>query len=359
MSLTYSGGSIRGGCDPTKRSTRIDVHCDPCNKANISHVSEPHKCSYRTNITSIAGCATNKPPPAGNCPHLCDTATEQCKPVKAGTPGANKTLHACAATCKKPPPPPPPAPLFSAPCIRVINTIPTANKVDIQIVQPSNGRKYTWKGYGFGEYSNWTSKFDTGSGTINVIDSATQKTLLSLPGAPLTPGPLVVAVKCPANAGKVSGACWPPSDKQLGGSVETIAASYVPPVKGSGVRLFNLSPDTTSASLKQFAKPVPTAQGINFGVGSPWVPVPSTKPLSSTITDAVSGKSIATDITDPPLAPSVFTLWLIGNQTAAWDVTEKEDGGLYASRVLSLDDSPHNAEGLLLCPSASPPPPLQ
>lgn len=312
VSLQYTGGSTRGGCDPIERSTDIVVHCDPCNQANISFVDEPSKCHYRVNITSIAGCPTNKPPPAAHCPHLCDRSTLQCRPVPSGTPGANATLHDCAASCKKPPPPPPPAPLFSAPCIRVINTIPTANKVDIEIVQPSNGRKYTWKNYGFGEYSNWTSKFDTGSGTINIIESSTQKVLLSLPGAPLTPGPLVVAVKCPAAAGKVAGSCWPPSDKQLGGSVETIAASYVPPKNGSGVRLFNLSPDTTSASLQQFAKPVASAQNVNYGVGSPWSPVLSSKPVASTITDAVSGKSIATDITTPPLAPSVFTLWLIG-----------------------------------------------
>ena len=357
VALSYDGGSSRGGCEPLKRSTEIVVTCDPCNQANISFVSEPSKCHYRVNITSIAGCPTNKPPPAGNCPHICDKSTLQCRPVAVGTPGANATLHDCAASCKKPPPPPPPAPLFSAPCIRVINTIPTEHKVDIRITQPSNGRTYTWKGYGFGEYSNWTSKFDTGSGTIDVIDSDTQKTLLSLPGAPLTPGPLVVAAKCPASAGPTQGTCWPPSDKQLGGSVETIAASYVPPTNGSGVRLFNLSPDTTSATLDQFGKPVATASNINYGVGSPWVPVASAKPLSSTVTDAVSGKGIATDITTPPAAPAVFTLWLIGNQSAAsWEVSSGA-GGAYSARALSLEDSPHNVNGLELCPSAAPSPP--
>lgn len=93
VALQYTGGSTRGGCDPIKRSTDIIVHCDPCNQANISFVDEPSKCHYRVNITSIAGCPTNKPPPAGNCPHLCDQSTLQCRPVAAGTPGANGTLN--------------------------------------------------------------------------------------------------------------------------------------------------------------------------------------------------------------------------------------------------------------------------
>ena len=131
----------------------------------------------------------------------------------------------------------------------------------------------------------------------------------------------------------------------------------MPPTNGSGVRLFNLSPDTTSATLDQFGKPVATASNINYGVGSPWVPVASAKPLSSTVTDAVSGKSIATDITTPPAAPAVFTLWLIGNQSAAsWEVSSGA-GGAYSARAPSLDDSPHNVNGLELCPSAAPSPP--
>eukprot|EP01051_Picozoa_sp_SAG22_P001040 SAG22_NODE_36_length_27184_cov_65.870076_7_plen_177_part_00 len=141
------------------------------------------------------------------------------------------------ARCLQPPPPPPPTPLYAEPCIRVANTIPTMNNVDIQIVQTlpaGTGRTWIWKNIGFGQFSNWTAHFLSGQGTVNVIDSASQKTLLSIPEAPLTPGPLVVLVKCPAD--DVSGGCWPPSDKQLGGSVETIAASFVPPTAGSGVR---------------------------------------------------------------------------------------------------------------------------
>eukprot|EP01052_Picozoa_sp_SAG31_P035877 SAG31_NODE_4389_length_3277_cov_7.853682_3_plen_144_part_00 len=44
---------------------------------------------------------------------------------------------------------------------------------------------------------------------------------------PLTPGPLVVVIK----------GSWPPTEST---SVETVAASFVPPKNGSAVRLFNL-----------------------------------------------------------------------------------------------------------------------
>eukprot|EP01051_Picozoa_sp_SAG22_P011225 SAG22_NODE_1062_length_5759_cov_11.271025_2_plen_131_part_00 len=120
------------------------------------------------NITSIAGCPTNRPLPAGSCPHLCDRLSQTCQKVPHGTAGANKTLGDCAKTCKKvssrrttgtvsptclvllssataltggggrclqQPPSPPPTPLYAEPCIRVANTIPTMNNVDIQIVQ--------------------------------------------------------------------------------------------------------------------------------------------------------------------------------------------------------------------------------
>jgi len=332
--LSYTGGSMRGGCRQP-RSTELLIHCDACNAANISVVDEPTSCHYRINITSIAGCPTNKLALySGDCQHLCDPSALQCKKVPPGTPGANATLHDCAKTCvATPTPAPTPAPpLYSAPWIRVLNSIPSPHAVDVEIVQGSSNRSYTWKGYGFGDYSSWTSKFEAGKGTINIIDSKSGKTLLSIPDAPLTPGPLVVAVKCPASAAQ--GACWPPSDPQLGGSVETIAASFSPPTQGSGVRLFNLSPDTQSASLVEGGKAV--VSRIQYGDASEWVPVPSFTPLNSTIMDDTSGKAIATDTTSPPAAPSVFTLWLLGNQTTVGG------DGAYSVRTLSLEDAPHD-----------------
>eukprot|EP01050_Picozoa_sp_SAG11_P026376 SAG11_NODE_6294_length_1343_cov_1.311093_2_plen_176_part_01 len=117
VTLTYEHGSRRGGCD-VDRSTEIVVTCDPCNNHNISKVSEPSKCTYRVEVSSFTGCATNHPPPAGMCPHICDTSTMTCKAVPAGTAGANATLGDCRKSCTKAPPPPPPPPLSQNPCIR-------------------------------------------------------------------------------------------------------------------------------------------------------------------------------------------------------------------------------------------------
>ena len=58
---------------------------------------------------------------------------------------------------------------------------------------------------------------------------------------------------------------------------------------GSGVRLFNLSPDTPSASLVAGGKDL--ADGIKMGLGSKWAPVASGGAMSFTAKDAGSGNS--------------------------------------------------------------------
>ena len=70
VQLTYTGGSSREGCDQgqppsgaQQRTTTVIVHCDPCDEANIADAFNPGICKYVVNITSIAGCPTNKPPP--------------------------------------------------------------------------------------------------------------------------------------------------------------------------------------------------------------------------------------------------------------------------------------------------------
>lgn len=108
VQLKYEGGSMRGGCAPENRSTTIvgsffarisrsfpsgcllkfaslcgPVECDPCKLKNITKVEEPTKCQYKLTIASIAGCATNKPPPAASCPHICDLSTMTCKAVSS------------------------------------------------------------------------------------------------------------------------------------------------------------------------------------------------------------------------------------------------------------------------------------
>ncbi len=129
VTVKYSGGSARGGCPMIggwgsdtpreNRSTTILVKCDPCMLDNITTVVETSKCHYNLTISSIAGCATNKPLPEATCPHICDRTTMTCKVVPTGTVGANTTMSDCMKTCAKVPPAPPP-PISSNPCIRYV-----------------------------------------------------------------------------------------------------------------------------------------------------------------------------------------------------------------------------------------------
>eukprot|EP01043_Picozoa_sp_COSAG02_P052918 COSAG02_NODE_5774_length_4048_cov_1.961509_3_plen_243_part_00 len=155
VTLTYEGGSSRGGCgniESDRRSTEIVVTCDPCNSHNISKVTEPSKCHYRVEISSYAGCATNRQPPSASCPHICDQSTLTCKSVPAGTPDANATLGDCTKTCTKVPPPPPPPPLSKNPCIRFGHAVPVAHHVDVQITQVGPPAiNHTWTNFKFAD----------------------------------------------------------------------------------------------------------------------------------------------------------------------------------------------------------------
>eukprot|EP01062_Namystynia_karyoxenos_P016603 TRINITY_DN1606_c0_g1_i6.p1 TRINITY_DN1606_c0_g1~~TRINITY_DN1606_c0_g1_i6.p1 ORF type:complete len:560 (+),score=155.88 TRINITY_DN1606_c0_g1_i6:101-1780(+) len=344
VALQFTGGSSRGGCGETKRRTTVVVKCDPCSFANISVVTEPDLCHYQTEITSTAGCPTNRPLPSATCPHLCDTTARQCKKVPAGTPGANSTLGECLKTCvpptPKPTPPPTPAPtpaptpsppLFSVPCIRVGHVIPVAELLDIEIVQ--GNRSYSWTNYGFGDFSNWTSHFEVGTGTVNLFDSKTGKKLLSVKNIPLTPGPLVVVAKCPPAYTPLSGHCWPPQDEQLGGSVETIAASFDPLDKGSAVRFVNLSPDTSKAGMLMGGKQV--FDDIAYGLSPPspsWVDIPTQSATFAAYDDTLK-KTICSKTLVPPGAPTPFTNWLIGNGTTT--------DSRYAARLEPKPDAPN------------------
>ena len=132
-------------------------HISQCKLKNITKVEEPELCQYRLTVSSIAGCPTNKPLPAGTCPHLCDLSTMTCKAVAPGTPGANSTLGECSKTCTKAPPPPPPPPLSKNPCIRFGHTIPVDHHVDVVISQdpPGPSITHTWTNFKFGDFSDW------------------------------------------------------------------------------------------------------------------------------------------------------------------------------------------------------------
>jgi hypothetical protein len=109
---------------------------------------------------------------------------------------------------------------------------------------------YNWTNYKFTQYSDWVNVFQPGTGTITIYenDGGTRgKQLYQIDKIPLTPGPLVVALKVANDQDPTKSAnFWPPSEPD---QVETIAASYVPPKPGqSSVRLFNLAPSTSSGT---------------------------------------------------------------------------------------------------------------
>ena len=75
IKLTVFAPTFQIACLPNSlHGTGID--CDSL--TSRLQVEEPEKCKYRVTVNSVAGCATNKPPPAASCPHLCDTSTFTC-----------------------------------------------------------------------------------------------------------------------------------------------------------------------------------------------------------------------------------------------------------------------------------------
>ena len=72
--------------------------------------------------------------------------------------------------------------------------------------------------------------------------------LYTLPGIPLTPGPLMVVLKVASSQVSNATGYWPPA---LPDAVETIAASYVQGQTNSKIRLFNLSPVSKAKQAQQ------------------------------------------------------------------------------------------------------------
>uniref|UniRef100_A0A7S1LUP3 DUF4397 domain-containing protein n=1 Tax=Neobodo designis TaxID=312471 RepID=A0A7S1LUP3_NEODS len=239
------------------------------------------------------------------------------------------------------PAPPTPAPLTPAPAtpaptlppptkpyIRFAHALPSTNNVDAEIYQASSGRSYTWTNFKFGQFSSWNELFEDGTGSITLWENKdgtrVEPALLANHSIPLTPGPLVVAVK--ANLGLVNRTWWPPNQ---GSNIETIAASYVPPTTGSsGVRLVNLSPDTTLAELTRDGTVL--VQGIDYTLGSIWANIPVSQ-ATFAAKDQTSGKTLASATTTPPNAPFVFTTFLIGSQNAT---------GAISPQLIPLIDAP-------------------
>jgi len=242
------------------------------------------------------------------------------------------SFEVAVCTAYKPTPAPPtPAPLTPAPptaaptlppnnkpYIRFGNVVPSNNSVDAVITQGST--TYTWSQVAFGQFSGWVEVFAEGTGTIQIYENnGARGALLLTTTIPLTPGPLVVVTKD----------YWPPAHPY---NIETIAASYTPNPFSSGVRLFNLSPDTKDAGMLASGKVI--LNDIAYTLGSDWVVIPQGSE-TFTVVDSVSNKTLAADTTAPPNAPFVFTNFLIGLQSA-------NNGSAYATQVVPLIDAPES-----------------
>jgi hypothetical protein len=214
---------------------------------------------------------------------------------------------------------PQPTPLpNNKPYIRFGNAVPSNHSVYATISQGSVS--YTWKDVGFGIFSGWVEIFSDGFGKITIYEatpSGAKGAELLSKEIPLTPGPLVVVVKDH----------WPP---RVGTNIETIAASYVQPISGSGVRLFNLSPDTVAAGLKRDGSTL--VNHVDYTIGSGWAPVPSDS-ATFAVFDDKSGKTLVTGTFTPPEAPQVFTEFLIGMNNAT---------GAYGPQLVPLLDAPES-----------------
>ena len=124
-------------------------------------------------------------------------------------------------------------------------------------------------------------------------------------------------------------------------SVETIAASFIPPANGSAVRLFNLASDVAVAGLTDSAGQH-LADNIKYTLGSTWAPVGAGSQTFTAVSESANGGTLATMTTTPPVAPNVFTAFLLGDATYKYtlvpQVDAPETGPCKPSVPLKLDD---------------------
>ena len=278
-------------------------------------------------------------------PKTCDMCVERlCQIPDRGLPTCHTCQNRCSEGCKPdkppptppppppptppapPPPPSPPPPLSSSPCIRFLHAIPVAANIDVMITQETGkgpAISYNWTNYAFGQHSNWVNVFEPGVGSITFwenVNGVTGKMLYHLEHIPLTPGPLVVALKVaqdqdPTDPSKY----WPPVEAD---QVETIAASYVPQKNDSAsVRLFNLSPDTKIAGMTSSAKGGTDITQVKYGLASDWSPFPIGGQTFQFFDDDASPPKMlmqaAGNLTGPPIGETQFLLGLQDPQAPA------------------------------------------
>ena len=86
------------------------------------------------------------------------------------------------------------------------------------------------------------------------------------------------------------------------------------------MRLFNLAVDVPSASLTVGGTPL--AHGVQYSLGSKWVPVPATQ---QTFAASGSAAPLASAPFTPPNAPEVFTTFLLGSKAFGYSLLPQVD----------------------------------
>ena len=166
-----------------------------------------------------------------------------------------------------------------------MHALPIQKVIDVEITQvlqrqlggeaAATAVTHTWTAYKFGNFSNWVSVFKPGSGSITIWENnegVRGKQLYHLDHIPLTPGPLIVALKIaqdqdPSNPSTF----YPPNQAD---QVETIAASYPPFNDHASVRLFNLVADAKLAGMSSSGAGSSVASDVHFGLSSEWLKFP-------------------------------------------------------------------------------------
>ena len=145
---------------------------------------------------------------------------------------------------------------------------------------------HSWNNYAFANYSNWVNVFKSGSGTLTLFENIGGQRgarILYTKEIPLTPGPLVVAVKVALNQDPSDPSkYWPPNEPD---QIETIAASYPPTTGQASVRLFNLSPDTKSAGMTSDGAGAAKISSVPYSLGSKWESFPLSQQTFSIVDD--------------------------------------------------------------------------
>ena len=95
------------------------------------------------------------------------------------------------------------------------------------------------------------------------------------------------------------------------------------PTTGSKVRLFNLAVDVPLAGLRDGAGTT-LDDNVKYSLGSTWTQIPAKQQTFSAFADG-GGAQLASATVTPPLAPQVFTTFLLGSAEYGYTLVPQID----------------------------------